>query len=422
MAAKEALSADTEAAIAVLLPGAHTTVRLTRAEFEEMIRPAIVETVTTLRRTVESAGLRAEQLDAVLLVGGSSRIPLVSQLVSAELGRPIANDVSPTNAVANGAAQSVDPQPARRTGPPAPVAAGSPGAPRSLGAAPSPVARPTSSPPARPAASPARPAASPARPAAAAGASRATSQPAAAPRPKRPTAVMPRVAADQPRPPVRASAGGVPNVPRGAASGQPAKERRWIAPTAAAVVGVLAAAALIWLATNSGGGSRSSLGPETTAATAAPEEATTPASTGATTPTSQSTALPRNTVASLIQDPCSALTAEQAAELSLRSPGRETSGVGCRWEGENSPEVDVSAASGSDVYSEIVDKPGGWAHLNRVDVAGRQAVRYGAAGSCSVTVRVAQSESITTSSRATQQDTNGCDRATAAARAVLADF
>ncbi|WP_439380629.1 Hsp70 family protein [Amycolatopsis lexingtonensis] len=102
--AKEALSADTEVAIPVLLPSVQTEVRLTRGEFEEMIRPSIAATLGSLHRALRSANLRPADLGTVLLVGGSSRIPLVSQLVSAELGRPTAVDIHPKYGVALGAA------------------------------------------------------------------------------------------------------------------------------------------------------------------------------------------------------------------------------------------------------------------------------------------------------------------------------
>lgn len=103
-AAKEALSADTEVMIPVMLPGHHTQVRLGRAEFEEQIRPAVADTVEALRRAIDAAGVAAADLDAVLMVGGSSRIPLITQLVSAELGRPIAVDADPKSVIAVGAA------------------------------------------------------------------------------------------------------------------------------------------------------------------------------------------------------------------------------------------------------------------------------------------------------------------------------
>jgi molecular chaperone DnaK len=102
--AKEALSSDTDVAIPVLLPNVQTEVRLTRAEFEAMIRPALTETIGALRRALDSAGVAPEEVKAVLLVGGSSRIPLVAQMVGAELGRPVAVDAHPKHAIALGAA------------------------------------------------------------------------------------------------------------------------------------------------------------------------------------------------------------------------------------------------------------------------------------------------------------------------------
>jgi molecular chaperone DnaK len=109
--AKEALSADTDVSIPVLLPAGGGSVRLHRSEFESMIRPQVEETVDALRTAVRSAGCRPGELSAVLLVGGSSRIPLVAQLVSEGLARPVAVDTDPKNAIAKGAALSVSPMP-----------------------------------------------------------------------------------------------------------------------------------------------------------------------------------------------------------------------------------------------------------------------------------------------------------------------
>ncbi|MGH3607421.1 MAG: Hsp70 family protein [Pseudonocardiaceae bacterium] len=117
--AKEALSSDTEVTIPVLAPGVQTQVRLIRAEFEDMIRPQVEQTVEALRRALRSAGVEPDDLDTVLLVGGSSRVPLVAQLVSAELGRPVAIDADPKAAIALGAALAALPTPT--TAPDAPV-------------------------------------------------------------------------------------------------------------------------------------------------------------------------------------------------------------------------------------------------------------------------------------------------------------
>jgi actin-like ATPase involved in cell morphogenesis len=102
--AKEGLSTDTDATIAVYLPGIQTDVRLTREEFESMIRPRIRETILALDRATRSAGLEFGGLDRILLVGGSSRIPLVAEMVRQATERPIALDAHPKHTMALGAA------------------------------------------------------------------------------------------------------------------------------------------------------------------------------------------------------------------------------------------------------------------------------------------------------------------------------
>src|SRR5262245_26658296 len=104
VAAKEALSTDLDTVIPVLLPGFAGEVRLTRAELEAIVRPSLYDSVEALRRALRSADATPDDLTAVLLVGGSSRMPLVAQLVAAEIGRPVAVDAHPKHAVALGAA------------------------------------------------------------------------------------------------------------------------------------------------------------------------------------------------------------------------------------------------------------------------------------------------------------------------------
>jgi actin-like ATPase involved in cell morphogenesis len=102
--AKEALSSDTDVSIPVLLPNITTEIRLTRSELEAMVRPALHDSIEALKRALRSADVTPEALHSVLLVGGSSRMPIVAQLVGAELGRPVAVDAHPKHAVALGAA------------------------------------------------------------------------------------------------------------------------------------------------------------------------------------------------------------------------------------------------------------------------------------------------------------------------------
>jgi molecular chaperone DnaK (HSP70) len=102
--AKEALSTDSDTDIAVALPSLRTVVRLTRAELEAMVRPRLDETIRVLCRSVHSAGLELADVSRILLVGGSTRMPLVAEVVARETGRPVAVDASPKLAVALGAA------------------------------------------------------------------------------------------------------------------------------------------------------------------------------------------------------------------------------------------------------------------------------------------------------------------------------
>lgn len=102
--AKEALSADTETTFPVFLPGRRFDVHLARSDFEDMVRGSIESTIRTLSRTLQSAQVEPADLRAVLLVGGSSRIPLVARMVSAELGCCTVVDTHPQHVVALGAA------------------------------------------------------------------------------------------------------------------------------------------------------------------------------------------------------------------------------------------------------------------------------------------------------------------------------
>jgi molecular chaperone DnaK len=104
VAAKETLSSDLEAEIPVHLPGVTGQVRLTRAELEERIRASLEPTIATFRQMIASAQVAPTDLHTVLLVGGSSRIPLVSELVADAIGVPVVVDTHPKLAVCLGAA------------------------------------------------------------------------------------------------------------------------------------------------------------------------------------------------------------------------------------------------------------------------------------------------------------------------------
>ncbi|MEM9891201.1 MAG: Hsp70 family protein [Actinomycetota bacterium] len=211
--AKEALSSDTEVTIPVVLPGVHTDIRLTRMEFEQMIRPSLADSIGAMERAVRSASLQMNEIDLILLVGGSSRIPLVGQMVGGELGRPVAVDAHPKHSVAQGAAwaaadsqegnlaqvtgvlDNVDPAPAAAAGAVAGAvaAAGAPSAPEAP-SVPETSAVPDAPPPAVAEPAPAAPAAAPAAPTEAAPPAAPAAAPTEAAPPAAPTPTAPPAA------------------------------------------------------------------------------------------------------------------------------------------------------------------------------------------------------------------------------------
>jgi len=77
---------------------------LTRAKFEELIDDLLESTLDPVRKALKDAKLKASDIDKVLFVGGSTRIPKVQELVQKELGKEPSREVNPDEVVAMGAA------------------------------------------------------------------------------------------------------------------------------------------------------------------------------------------------------------------------------------------------------------------------------------------------------------------------------
>jgi molecular chaperone HscA len=103
--AKHALT--TQLSVEAEVPGQRRVV-LTRASFEELIRPLLERTGVACRRALKDAGLRAEDLDGVILVGGSTRVPAVREYVAKLFHREPLGDIDPDQVVALGAAVQAD--------------------------------------------------------------------------------------------------------------------------------------------------------------------------------------------------------------------------------------------------------------------------------------------------------------------------
>ncbi|MGB7218122.1 MAG: Fe-S protein assembly chaperone HscA [Vicinamibacterales bacterium] len=81
---------------------------LSRAEFEALIRPIVDRTLEPCRQALADAGLAPSQIDEVVLVGGSTRMPLVRRLVGELFGRTPHTELNPDEVVALGAAVQAD--------------------------------------------------------------------------------------------------------------------------------------------------------------------------------------------------------------------------------------------------------------------------------------------------------------------------
>ena len=82
----------------------HLDVTLTRAKFDELTRDLVEATIEPTRKAMKDAGLSASDIDKVLLVGGSTRIPAVQDAIKRELGKEPTKNINPDECVAIGAA------------------------------------------------------------------------------------------------------------------------------------------------------------------------------------------------------------------------------------------------------------------------------------------------------------------------------
>jgi molecular chaperone DnaK len=82
----------------------HLSIKLTRSKLESLIEPLLQRTIGPCKQAMEDAGLTKEKIDEVILVGGSTRIPRVQQIVREFFGKEPNKSVNPDEVVAIGAA------------------------------------------------------------------------------------------------------------------------------------------------------------------------------------------------------------------------------------------------------------------------------------------------------------------------------
>lgn len=103
-AAKEALTTADQVEVAYR----GWTSSLTRAHFESLIEPMVARSLKACRRAVRDAGIEVEDVEAVVMVGGSTRVPRVREAVGGLFGREPLTDIDPDQVVAIGAAIQAD--------------------------------------------------------------------------------------------------------------------------------------------------------------------------------------------------------------------------------------------------------------------------------------------------------------------------
>ncbi|MGM9849203.1 MAG: molecular chaperone DnaK [Bacilli bacterium] len=82
----------------------HLEVSLSRAKFEDLIRDLVDSTLEPVRKAMKDAKLTKNDINKVILVGGSTRIPCVQELIKKELGKEPSKEVNPDEVVSMGAA------------------------------------------------------------------------------------------------------------------------------------------------------------------------------------------------------------------------------------------------------------------------------------------------------------------------------
>jgi len=110
--AKRALSQKRKTTVTVYYCGKPMKVEVSREEFEDEIEPFLLDTISTVETVLnyveDKYHIGRTQLDKILLVGGSTRIPMVSAMIEEEVGITPSSDIHPDEAVAIGAAYYAD--------------------------------------------------------------------------------------------------------------------------------------------------------------------------------------------------------------------------------------------------------------------------------------------------------------------------
>lgn len=107
-AAKETLTSKDQTELSISLSGQDWQGVLTREQFDQLIAPKIKQTLRTCRRALKDAAVSTDEIAEVVMVGGSTRVPLVRAQVESFFGSKLHTDIDPDRVVAIGAAIQAD--------------------------------------------------------------------------------------------------------------------------------------------------------------------------------------------------------------------------------------------------------------------------------------------------------------------------
>lgn len=107
-AVKETLSESDVATASIQLGSDVMSISITKNQFNELVNPLVKRTIRSCKRVVKDAGLGLSEIQDVVMVGGSTRVPIVREEVEALFGRAPHVDIDPDRVVAIGAALQAD--------------------------------------------------------------------------------------------------------------------------------------------------------------------------------------------------------------------------------------------------------------------------------------------------------------------------
>jgi len=83
-------------------------ISINKNDFNQLIKPFVDKTIDSCKKAMKDAGLAKGDINEIIMVGGSTRVPLVNEMVSSYFGKPVNNSVNPDEVVALGAAIQAD--------------------------------------------------------------------------------------------------------------------------------------------------------------------------------------------------------------------------------------------------------------------------------------------------------------------------